>query len=79
MVFVDLRNPDATKAACLTKEAQKYANVSYLNLPLNDDDLPELLHSKTAHLPPNTKYITLCAKGYRSLIGYSFLNLLKGE
>ena len=46
-------------------------------MPLNDDDLTELIQEKTRHLPKNTKFVTLCAKGYRSAIGYSFLELVK--
>jgi rhodanese-related sulfurtransferase len=65
-------------AKCTISHAiTKFPNVSHINLPLNDEDLLESLHSKTNHLPSNSQFITMCAKGYRSTIGYSLINLLK--
>ena len=46
-------------------------NFKYLNIPLNDDDLPEEFHQKTKDLNKDWELITMCAKGYRSLIAYS--------
>ena len=76
-VLIDFRNADMANKDCLTKISQKYRNVSYLNLPLNDDDFLDNLYSKTSHLPEKIRLITMCAKGYRSTIGYSMLNLVK--
>ncbi len=61
----------------MPKLIEKYQNAEYINLPLNDEDLLDTLQEKTRHLPKNTQFVTLCAKGYRSLIGYSFLQHLK--
>lgn len=61
----------------MSKLVQSYSNCEYINLPLNDEDLIDTMEMKTNHLKKGTKVITLCQKGYRSLIGYSFLNLVK--
>lgn len=61
----------------LRKIVEGYENSSYINLPLNDDDLTDLILDKTSHLPRNSRFVTLCEKGYRSAIGYSFLELIK--
>lgn len=61
----------------MPKLIEKYQNVEYINLPLNDEDLLDTLQENTRHLPKDTQFVTLCAKGYRSLIGYSLLQHLK--
>ena len=54
----------------------KTASNEYLNIPLNDEDFLDLLEYKTAHMPAKIEFITMCAKGYRSLIGYSLMKLI---
>lgn len=76
-VFFDFRNADALSKDCLSRILPKYRNASVINVPLNDDDFTDLLHAKTSHLPSRVQLITMCAKGYRSTIGYTMLNLIK--
>lgn len=76
-VLLDLRGAEMAAKDSMQKVVEKFENSSYINLPLNDDDLSELIQEKIGHLPKNTQLVTLCAKGYRSAIGYSFLELVK--
>jgi len=42
-VLLDLRGAEIAAKDSLHKVVDKYENSSYLNLPLNDDDLTELI------------------------------------
>lgn len=54
-----------------------YQNCSYFNLPLNEEEVLDQVTQKIMNIPQQPEFITMCAKGYRSMIGYSFLRLLK--
>jgi rhodanese-related sulfurtransferase len=76
-VLLDFRGVEAASKCSINNAIKQYKNTSYINIPLNDEDFIELLNIKTRHLSDNTQFITMCAKGYRSIIGYSLLNLMK--
>lgn len=76
-VLLDLRGSDQALKDPIKHLIPSGMTTEYVNLPLNDDDIIELLHSKIAHMPSNIQFITMCAKGYRSLIGYSLMKLIR--
>lgn len=75
-VLLDLRGSEQAINNPVDHLIPKEISTEYINLPLNDDDIIDLLYSKIAHMPENIQFVTMCAKGYRSLIGYSLMKLI---
>ena len=78
-VLLDLRGSDQALKDPVNHLIPSGITTEYVNLPLNDDDIIDLLYSKIAHMPENIQFVTMCAKGYRSLIGYSLMRLIREQ
>ena len=75
-VFLDFRGSEQARTDPVEHLIPEGISTEYVHLPLNDEDIIDLLHSKISHMPKEIQFVTMCAKGYRSLIGYSLMKLI---
>lgn len=78
VALIDVRTSEQIKKEPVENLPTSQSNFQYLNIPINDDDLGEKFYSATEELEGQWELITMCAKGYRSMISYStFRHFLK--